>query len=215
MTVAVDKNTSWPTLTLQRIDTSDEIKDYYPATVSVEFQGAEIRSEAKLLTKILEALPILLTALDESTIEERLRHLCRAIQLEDSRPSINSEVFQNGEVSIESFFRTVPLLSEEDVRDRFSSNKAFALSDLMQVSYGGMSYYIADQFTPDGSIHDECIDCWRILKSKSSDEQWERAMWWICPSGWFEGGNAPRDIFKEDPEGVRRAAEQWANRDEH
>jgi hypothetical protein len=197
------------------IETSEGIQDYYPATVRVAFHGVEESFEKTLLTKILEVLPLLLTTVDDSELVDRLKHLCRAFQLEDWHVNRDAEFLLNGRTIIERFFKTVPLLNEHDVRKRMASNPTFNLSDLLQITYGGHTHYFADQFDSHDSIHAECIECWNALKADPRSSEWERAWWWISSTGWLESGRAPRDVFKEDREGVLDAARREALEDYH
>jgi len=197
-------------LTLHSIQMSEGIKDYYPATVRVQFQGVDENFEKVLLTNILEALPVLLTVADDSDIQQRLEQWSRAFQLEDWRANRDAGFFLTGKASIECFFKTVPLFTEQEARQRMPSNSKVQLADLMQITYYKQTFYFADQFAADGSIHPECIECWRILKTASSDKEWDRALWWASGTGWLEGRCAPREVFKEGTQGVLDAAKQEA-----
>jgi hypothetical protein len=216
MNAAVENKTLSPNeLTLHSIEMSEGIKDYYPATVRVEFRGVDDNFEKTALTKALEALTVLLVTADDLTIQSRLETLCHALQLEDWRANRDADVLQTGNEYMQWFFKTMPLLDEQEVNRRMPSNATVTSADLMQITYNDRTFYFADQFASDGSIHSECIECWRILKSNSRDSQWERALWWVSNTGWLEGRCAPRDIFKEDTQGVLHAAEQDAIQDEH
>ncbi len=210
MTTAVDTKKFWPDeLTLFSANTSNGVKDYYPATVRAEFRGVEATFEKALLTNILEALPALLTATD---IEERLKHLCGALRHEDWRANAKSEMLLNGNLAIEHFFRMVPLITEEEVLQRMSPVGGVDLSPLMKVAYDGVTYYFADQFEEDGSVNSDCLQCWRTLSSGTSSTEWESALWWMQRTGWL-GGLAPRDVFREDPTLVLDAAKQESLQD--
>jgi len=216
MTTSSQNNAMRPDkLKLLSIQMSEGIKDYYPATVRVQFQGVEENFEKVLLTNILEALPMLLTIANDADMQKRLEQLCRAFQLEDWRANRDAGFFLTGKASVEWFFKTVPLLNEQQARDRTPSNGTVQLADLMQITYYKQTFYFADQFAPDGSVHPECIECWRILKASPSDTEWDRALWWTSGTGWLEGRCAPREVFKEDTQGVLDAAKQESIRDEH
>jgi hypothetical protein len=214
MNSAIDTKTLWPDeLTLFSISTSEGVKNYYAVTVRAEFRGVEDAFEKVLLTKILEALPTLLTAVDSTDMETRLKHFCRALQHEDWRANAKSEMLLNGNEVLERFFRTVPLITEDEVLRRMSPSRHVDLSALMKIAYAGDTYYFADQFEEDGSVNSDCLLCWRTLSSGPSSTEWENALWWIHRTGWLDG-LAPRDVFRENPALMFDAAKQESLRDE-
>jgi len=216
MSASIANNAPWPNEpTLHSIETSEGVKDYYPSTVRVEFRGIEDNFEKAVFTKILEALTVLIVAADDSTLKSRLEKLCRAFQLDGWRANRDAEMLQTGKEYVQWFFKTMPLLNEQEAQQRTPPNAAVTLADLMHITYNGQTFYFSDQFASDGSIHSECVECWRILKSTSSDSQWDRALWWMSNTGWLKDRSAPREVFKEDPDGVLHAAKQNVLHDEN
>jgi hypothetical protein len=208
MTSSADSNKVEPNeLTLFSVQDSIDEEDDYPSTLWALFRGVEEGFEITLLTKIIEALPTLLPVLGDSDLEDRLKHFCQTLQIEDWRPNAESEMLLNGRMEVERFFKEVPLLTEDEVTQRLPPHSNIELSELMQFRYNDQTFYLADQFTADGSVHTECLACWRILKTDPESHPWENAMWWMYGNSWL-GGPSPRDIYKERPEQLFHAAEQ-------
>jgi hypothetical protein len=209
MNTSIDGSKLYPNeMTLFSVNSCDGVDNYLAADVRAEFRGVADSFEKDVLTKIVEALPTLLPVLDEPDAVERIKHFCRALQMENWQPNAHSEMLLNGRMEIERFFKEVPLLTEDEARQRLPSTATFSLPELMQLTYNGHTFYFADQFASDGSIHPECIECWRILRSTSLNHEWDAAMWWIYSNGWLYGRPSPRDVYKESAEALIHAAEQ-------
>lgn len=192
---------------IHSVRVSEQVGDYLPANLRVEFRKVEEGFEANLLKGLLESIPLLLPSVDEPDIVERLTHLGRAFRLADWRVSAQCEMRRNGRMLVERLLRTVPLLREDDVLSRLDAEQHIDVSDLMQVTFGDRTFYLADQFSPTGGVHAECFQVLRILKTAPEMSDWDVAVWWISSSGWLDG-LTPRDIYQEDPSALYEAARQ-------
>jgi hypothetical protein len=201
--------------TVHLTDVCEGMNDYLAATGRVEFRDVDENFDRNLLVKVLNALPSILPALGEPDGEERVKQLCQAFHLDDPVTNIRSELMLTGRAEVERFFKTTPLLSEDEVRQLTSSNAAIDLSALMRVTYDNQTFYFADQFEPDGSTVPQCIEYWKILNADPTSSEWDNALWWISNNGWIRGSCTPREVFSENPANVRHAAEQEALRDEY
>jgi hypothetical protein len=202
-----DSRTTPDRPTIHSVSTQEQDGDYCAATLSAEFKDVEEGFEADVLTGLVNGLPQLLAFADEAAVMNRWMHLGRAFRIGDWRVTAQNELRMNGCEVVARFLRTVPLLSEHDVRARLKEGESIDLSTLLQVRCAGVTYYYADQFGPEQSVHKECLETMRILKTSPRMSDWDIALWWITPTGWLDGWS-PRDIYKDDPDALYVAAEQ-------
>jgi hypothetical protein len=178
----------------------------YPAKVRVEIRAIDKSSDAAWLTAMLEALPSLLPALQETDKRERLLHFARAMRPGERQVAFRNEMRINGQDFIHGFLRRIPLLTQDEVSHRRMNVGAIEWSDLMQINYAGTTLYVADQFLSDGTLHPTFAEFMKAFReAKFSD--WDIAIWWVNSSGWL-GGPSPCDVYNEDPELLKTAWEQ-------
>lgn|GEM_PF-3876713 len=179
----------------------------YAATVRAMYGYVDKQPDAAWLTAILQYLPVFLDSLSGPDRTERLTHLARALAPHYWRVNATAEMNINGKAFLAKFFRTVPLFSEQQVRERATDPDSLPWSDLMQYTYANRTYYFADQFEADGTINPLFLHITKAFKASPHHSEWSIALWWINPTGWLEGA-CPHDIYREDPEELKRALEQ-------
>jgi hypothetical protein len=164
--------------------------------------------EAPWMMPLLENIANNLTALEGPDWKDRVSILVRALNPQDALLLSQSEIPANGQNFVTEFFSRVPLLTEDQVAEKLTaSNTTIDLNNLMQVAFADTTFYIADQFSENGSLRLELIELMKIFHGQSSLGNWDIAMWWINPTGWLSG-DRPRDVFNDDFERVKYAAEQ-------
>jgi hypothetical protein len=186
----------------------------YAATVRAMYGYVDKQPDAAWLTAILQHLPVFLDSLSEPDRKERLIHLARALAPHYWRVDATAEMNINGKEFLARFFRTAPLLSEQEVRERAKDPDSLPWSDLMQFTYANRTYYFADQFEEDGTINPLFLHIAKSFKASPRHSEWEIALWWINPTGWLSGA-CPRDCYREDVDAVTQALEQEIVQYEH
>jgi hypothetical protein len=190
-----------------RIDVN-ETNGSYAATVRALYRDVDKQPDAAWLTAILQYLPVFVDSLSETDWKERMTHLARALAPHYGRVDATAGMNINGKKFLVRFFRTVPLLSDQDVRERAKNPDSLPWSDLMQYTYANRTYYYADQFEADGTINPLFLHIMKSFKACTHHfSEWEIALWWINPNGWLDSA-CPRDIYREDPDELTHALEQ-------
>lgn len=185
----------------------------FPATLSGQFRHVEGTVEAPWLECILTHLPTLLPALAEAAPRERLKQLVELTCPVDWRAQNSVRFSIEGHTLAQELFRTIPLLTEQEVRDQTAPLAPEQWPQLMQLTYHGQTFYLADQFDEQGHVIPFCLALVTVLKRDPQMTDWDIAVWWINPTGWLSGAS-PRQRYQEDPEAVWHAAEQEALRDD-
>jgi hypothetical protein len=207
--VELNKDSALPARpSIHSIFVTEQVGDYCAATVSAEFRDVEEGFEVTLLSRLLEGLPTLIPFAHQGDFIERLKHLGRGFRIQDWRVAAQSEMRLTGRTEILRFLKTVPLLSEDQVRARLRADQGFDFKDFLQIRFADATWYYEDQFASDGTVHMECVKVLQILKKRpSAMSDWDIAMWWMSSTGWLDGFS-PRDIYKENPTALFDAAEQ-------
>jgi hypothetical protein len=177
------------------------------ATVRAMYGYVDRQPDTAWLTAMLQHLPVFLDSLAGTDRTERLTHLARALAPHYWRVDATAEMNINGKEFLARFFRTVPLFSEQEVRERAKEPDSVPWSDLMQLTYANCTYYFADQFEADGTINPLFLHITKSFKASPRHSEWEIALWWINPTGWLSGA-CPRDRYREDLDAVTQALEQ-------
>jgi hypothetical protein len=127
---------------------------------------------------------------------------------QDALLLLQSEIPANGQHFITRLLRQVPMLMEDQVVKNLQANNIdINLNHLMRITVADITFYIADQFAEDGSLQPEVAELMNIFRRQPDFKEWDIAMWWINPTGWLSG-DRPRDVYKDNLEGVKFAAEQ-------
>jgi len=181
--------------------------DPFPATLDGEYHKVDTRVEAPWLQAMVPHLRTLLPALARTDRVERLEQLAQLTCPTDWWVQQEIEISTNGHVLTVEILRSVPLLTEQEVRVQMASIPNEAWSQLMQLSYQGQTFYLAEQFDIDGALLPVCQQIMRIFKANPGMSDWEIAIWWINPTGWLSDA-CPQQVYLEEPEAVINAAEQ-------
>lgn len=178
-----------------------------PATMVADFFRVEPRPDAPWLTAILQQLPRLLDNLAATDRKERLSNLVRALRPGFWRVEFMADVKINGNAFATYYLRTVPLFTEQEARSRLKDPDSVQWADLMRITHGNHTYYVADQFESNDTINPLFIEIVKSFRASARGSDWEIAFWWISGTGWLDG-DSPRDIYREDPEALMHALEQ-------
>jgi len=187
------------------------VTNSFAATYSVHLD-ANSKFEAPWIEQLLQSVSDHMVAFSGSDWKARLIQLA-TIHRPQEPISFYFDGPANAEEIVVEFLRRVPLLTEDQVVERLKNHHTeINLKTLMQVSLADTTFYIADQFADDGSLHLECVEIMSLFRQDSSFLDWEIGTWWINPTGWLSG-ERPCNIFKENFEAVKYAAEREIARD--
>ncbi|MES1146887.1 MAG: hypothetical protein ABUL52_00685 [Solimonas sp.] len=182
------------------------VTNSFAATYSVHLD-ANSKFEAPWIEPLLQSVADHLAAFSGSDWRARLVQLAK-IHRPQEPISFYVDGPANAEEIVVEFLRRVPVLTEDQVVERLKNHLTeINLKNLMQVSLADTTFYIADQFADNGSVHPECVQIMTLFRQDSSFLDWEIAMWWINPTGWL-GGERPCNLFKENFNAVKYAAER-------
>lgn len=181
--------------------------DPFPARVRGEYREVDSHMEVPWLQAILKHLPALLPELGQADWHQTLERLAQLTYRADWRAERDIEFSINGHQVTETFLRTVPLLTEQEVRDQMAPIPGETWATLMKLIYNHQTLYFADQFASDGTLIPVCRQLMDIFKADPDMTDWDIAIWWISATGWLSDA-CPRQVYLEEVDAVIHAAEQ-------